>query len=120
MTIPHPPPRHLEGIQSSVYELQQTLSIITRTSKLKHDLIEHSSFAVAVSSEGNKHLFFQEQSGIIRQVYRNNLQNSWHASTDFVVALNAKNSTPMSALSLSNITLSGTDNRIGDFVSPYL
>ena len=51
---------------------------------------------------GDKRLFFQETEGNIRESLYTNSKGSWSSNVDDIVATNAKNSTPLSALLVNN------------------
>ena len=71
----------------------------TSPSVEEHGMTENSSFAIVSTSDDNKHLFFQELSGNIRQAFYNTSESSWETSANLVIASNAKNNTPISAFS---------------------
>ena len=67
-----------------------------------HSVIESTSLASLFRLNGERHVFFQDQGGIIREaVYQ---QASWNASTSSVVAKDARNNTPLAAFSVPPVT----------------
>ena len=63
-----------------------------------HTILNDTSLTAVTTSEGNRHLFFQEESGIIRQSIFTPLNGKWSAPTTYVVATDARLYTPMSAI----------------------
>ena len=62
----------------------------------KHALSD-TTLAVVESNNGDRHLFFQERSGNIRQGIYSASTQKWSAAFDLVVATDAKNHTPIAA-----------------------
>ena len=71
---------------------------------LIHGIVNDSSFAAAITSDGVKHTFFQDINGTIRQATKGpsseaqTASNSWYSPLDVVVASDARNYTPMAAI----------------------
>ena len=63
--------------------------------KAKHGIADNSSLSIITTSEGNKHLFFQEQNGVIRQSFYDTMKGSWVSSSNIIVTSNARNNTPI-------------------------
>lgn len=63
----------------------------------KHALSD-TSLAILESKNGDRHLFFQERSGNIRQGIYSASTQKWIASSNSIVATDAKNHTPIAAI----------------------
>lgn len=61
-------------------------------------IVDDTSIAVLTLPNGDRHLFFQEHSGLIRQAYYSSTSREWRADSSNVVAANAKNHTPLAAV----------------------
>ena len=60
-------------------------------------IINDSSFAVVSNSEGDRHVFFQDQNGTLMRAEYKHLTSSWSSSTYNVAATDARELTPLSA-----------------------
>ena len=69
----------------------------TEATKLEHGLVDNSTFSIVTLPNGDKHLFFQENGGNIRQAVYQAADQSWATSSSFILASNAKYNTPISA-----------------------
>ena len=67
-----------------------------------HGLQNDTSVSVVALPNGDKRLFFQETGGNIRESLYTNSTGNWASNIDDVVATNAQNSTPISALLVNN------------------
>lgn len=67
-----------------------------------HGLQNDTSVSVIALSNGDKRLFFQETGGNIRESLFTNSTGNWSSNINDVVANNAKNSTPISAMLVNN------------------
>ena len=65
---------------------------------LPHGFLDDSSFAVAVGSDENRHVIFQDLSGAIRDAFYSQKTQSWTSTDSWVVPGKAKNHTPFSAI----------------------
>ena len=63
-----------------------------------HDILDDTSFAVAATSDGNRHVIFQDISGAIRDSFYSHTTSSWTSTSSWVVPGNARNHTPFSAI----------------------
>ncbi|MCJ1479151.1 hypothetical protein MMC13_007835 [Lambiella insularis] len=59
--------------------------------------LRDTSLAVTTTSDGNRHVFFQDSSNTIRQAIYEMSSGQWSASTTYVVATDAKPYSPLSA-----------------------
>ncbi|KAL9593956.1 MAG: hypothetical protein Q9219_007294 [cf. Caloplaca sp. 3 TL-2023] len=73
----------------------QTLSPFTMTPKA---IMNDTSLAAVELANGDRRLFFQEASGLIRQVTFSSSSRQWIADPGYVVASDAKNHTPIAAI----------------------
>ena len=67
----------------------------------EHEILDGSSLASVIDSNNDRHVFFQEKTGIIRHAWFISSLNSWQTSRSLVVASDARNYTPMSASMLT-------------------
>ena len=69
----------------------------------KHAILGDTSIAAVTLSNGDRRIFFQERSGIIRQAKYSASAKVWVAetTTNFQVADDARNNTPLAAISYS-------------------
>ena len=61
-------------------------------------ILDDTSIAALALPDGGRRLFFQDQSGVIRQASYTSSSKEWRAGIDIVVASNAKNHTPIAVL----------------------
>lgn len=59
-------------------------------------ILDDTSLAAISSSDGNRYLFFQDPTGLIRSVVRTD--NQWSTNLNLATGLNAKNYTPLAAI----------------------
>ena len=59
--------------------------------------MDGTSVAILASANGDKHLFFQENSGSIRQALYDSSNEEWTSDVNNIVVTNAKNNTPIVA-----------------------
>ena len=64
-------------------------------------ILSDTSLAVVERGNGDRRLFFQEQSGTIRQGLYSASSQKWSADSDFIVASDARNNTPLAAVNTS-------------------
>lgn len=69
---------------------------------IERGIINDSSFAAIEPPEtpGDRHIFFQEETGNIREAVYSAQDKRWIADLGFVIALDAKNHTPIATVSL--------------------
>ena len=72
-------------------------------------ILDDTSLAAISSSDGNRYLFFQDPTGLIRSVVRTN--NQWSTTLNLAPGLNAKNYTPLAALA-DKSSLGGVDSQV--------
>lgn len=77
--------------------------------------MDDTSVAILASANGDKHLFFQENSGSIRQALYDPSSEEWTSDVNNMVVTNAKNGTPIVAFQ-SN-TKGSTKGGLGKTVS---
>ena len=70
------------------------------TPKLTHSIVDNSALSVVTTPDGNRHLFFQEVDGTIRQAFYNGSTQSWLVSRALVISSNARNNTPIASILL--------------------
>lgn len=58
-------------------------------------ILDDTSMAALSLPGGDRRLFFQDQSGIIRQAFYSSASRQWRADINYLVASDAKNHTPM-------------------------
>jgi len=61
-----------------------------------HTLLNDTSTAAVTTSNGNRHVFFQESTGTIRESIYSSSSAKWLTDISYVVASDARNHTPMS------------------------
>ena len=61
-------------------------------------ILSDTSLAVVERRNGDRRLFFQEQSGTIRQGLYSAFTQKWSADSGFIVASDARNNTPFAAV----------------------
>ena len=64
-----------------------------------------TSLTAIIDSKNDRHVFFQENTGLIRHAWFISSSNQWTTFTNQIVTSDAKNYTPMSALSLNPFEL---------------
>lgn len=84
-------------------------------SSLPHGLLEDTSISIVASDNGDKRLFFQENLGSIRQALYDNSSKQWTSDANNVVAMDAKNDTPIVAFSPN--TTGSSEGTLGPTVS---
>ena len=62
---------------------------------------------------GDRRLFFQDQSGFIRQAFYSSSSREWRADINYIVASDAKNHTPIAVVNPSTISVNETNNTNG-------
>ena len=71
-------------------------------SPLKHGIMDDSAFAAVITSDGIRHVFFQDINGTIRQASRAvsspTTPDIWGSPLDVQVASDARRNTPMAAI----------------------
>ena len=80
----------------SAYLRSPLTSYYNSTAPTTQYILDDTSLAAISSSDGNRYLFFQDPTGLIRTVVRTN--NQWRANLNPATGLNAKNYTPLAAL----------------------
>ena len=61
-------------------------------------ILANTSLAVAGSLNGDRRLLFQDQSGNVREAIYSASAGVWRTASNFIVASDAKNSTPIAAV----------------------
>lgn len=74
---------------------------------LPHGLSDDTSLAVIAFGNGDKRLCFQESSGSVREALYTWSTEQWRADANNIVAIDAKNSTPLAVYSNYNTGSSG-------------
>ena len=64
----------------------------------KHSILDNTSFAVAATAEGNRHVIFQDFCGAIRDSFYSHGTASWTSTESWIVPANARNHTPLTAV----------------------
>ena len=77
---------------------------------MEHQVLNDTSLATVATLGGNRHVYYQDQSGLLREsVYFAPTQN-WSSPLSYTIATNAKNFTPISAVQVpGNISVSGNE-----------
>ena len=72
----------------------------------KHAVLSDTSIAAITLPNGDRRVFFQERSGIVRQAIYSASAKVWAAenTTNFQVADDARNNTPLAAINYSDST----------------
>ena len=60
-------------------------------------ILNDTSLAALILANGDRHLFFQDNTGLIRRAVRTASNNQWSTSPTLSVDSNAKNHTPLAA-----------------------
>ena len=101
--------RHVEfpciGLSRSAQDAFRSVSpqtsifppILPKTGEILND----SSIAVVTLQNNDRRLFYQNQTGIVKQALYLTAVNHWDAALSFVVTSDARNHTPLAALSIS-------------------
>lgn len=63
-------------------------------------ILNDSSFAAVTLQNNDRYLFFQDQTGVVKQAVYSNATNSWGAAFSNSVAFDARNHTPFAVLSV--------------------
>lgn len=71
---------------------------------LEHGVLDDSSFAAASAQDGSRYVFFQDDSGTLRQVYYSQTTLSWTSATSKIIpdTTDARRNTPLAAVSVSS------------------
>ena len=64
----------------------------------RHRILADTSIAALSTSTGDRHIFFQDCSGTVRQAIFVTSKAQWLSSLAMIVATDAKNHTPIAAL----------------------
>ena len=81
--------------------LTSSLSSSPSTSPLTDkQILDDTSVAALALPNGDRRLFFQDLSGLIRQASHSSSSGEWRADTNYVVASNARTHTPIAAINL--------------------
>ena len=67
----------------------------TISSPVPHGILNDTSIAAMSMSDGDRHIFFQDSTGTIRQAIYTVTTNQWASPLSLVVATDAKNNTPL-------------------------
>ena len=96
-------------------KIKLTLSLSPTTSVTPRltdkQILNDTSLAIVILSNGDRRLFFQDLSGSIRQAFYSPATQQWRADVGYVVASNARNHTPIAVIDVpylrGNQTLEG-------------
>lgn len=112
------PARYIVDIVSRILlRLTSLLSSSPSTSPLTDkQILDDTSIAALALPNGDRRLFFQDLSGVIRQAFHSSSSGKWRADTKFVVASNARTHSPIAAVNLPSQNYSTTGN--GSTVDP--
>ena len=76
-----------------------TRPILNHTSQVTlGPTLNDTSFAALAADNGDRYLFFQDHTGLIRQAIRTQSDGQWITREDFNVSSNAKSHTPLAAI----------------------
>lgn len=82
-------------------------------------ILNDTSLATVILSNGDRRLFFQDVSGSIRQAFYSPGTQQWRAEVGYVVALDARNHTPIAVIDIpdsrGNQSLNGG---VSDLINP--
>ena len=73
-------------------------------------ILDDTSIAALALPNGDRRVFFQDLSGVIRQAFHSSSSGEWRADTNYVVASNARNHTPIAAVNVPSKNYSATGN----------
>lgn len=92
-------PTYYTSFSSLPVELTIIPSVGPSASSLpsRNSILDDTSIAALALPNGDRRLFFQDVSGVIRQAFGSSSSEEWRADISYVVALNAKNHTPIAA-----------------------
>lgn len=82
-------------------------------------ILNDTSVASLALSNGDRRLFFQEASGLIRQAFYSASTGGWRADTSYIVASDAKNHTPLAAINAPGY-IPGKDSGLANFDAPVI
>ena len=71
-------------------------------------ILDDTSMAALVLPNGDRRLFFQDLSGVIRQAFYSAASRQWRADVKYIVASNAKNHTPIAVVVAPTKSLNST------------
>lgn len=71
---------------------------------VKNDMMSNSSLAALSFPSGEQHLYHQERSGQIKQGLYSSTMGEWLSTSISVVALDARNNTPLATVKLNGTT----------------
>ena len=92
-------------------------SLPIEVNRPEHGLMDSTSLSIVTTSSGDKHLFFQDASGMIRQAFYQASPRSWSASASSILATNVRNNAPISASTFDGLYDDTTTiNSSGDIV----
>ena len=70
----------------------------------KHGILNNTKLEAITMSNGDGRVYFQDNSGFIRESIYTALTRNWTAGFDNVVAIDAKNCTPLAAVNIVSAT----------------
>ena len=90
-------------------------------------ILDDTSIAALALPNGDRRVFFQDLSGVIRQAFFSATTGEWRADVNYLVASDAKNHTPIAVvnvpaanLSMNNAAINvGASAVVGQSVSPH-
>ncbi|KAL8721909.1 MAG: hypothetical protein Q9225_001505 [Loekoesia sp. 1 TL-2023] len=65
---------------------------------LQHAMMDNGSLAAVTLDNGNRHVYFQENTGAFRRAIYSPQARAWQASTDDRLVSDAKNMTPLAVI----------------------
>ena len=80
-------------------------------------ILDDTSMAALALPNGDRRLFFQDLSGVIRQAFYSAASRQWRADIKYIVASNAKNHTPIAVVASPSSYLNTTESPILSFGS---
>ena len=90
----------LDPVLFSAYLCSPLTSHYNSSTPTTQYILDDTSLAAISSSDGNRYLFFQDPTGLIRTVVRTN--NQWSTNLNPATSLNAKNYTPLAAMAANS------------------
>ena len=83
-------------------------------------VLANTSLAIVPSSNGNRRLFFQDQSANIREAVYTASARVWSTSSNIIVTSDAKNYTPIAAIDVQYAGLNTSDSVVGSSLDNYI
>lgn len=83
-------------------------------------ILANTSLAIFSSSNGDRRLFFQDQSANIREAVYTASAREWSTSSNMIVTSDAKNYTPIAAIDISYADLNTSASVVGPSIDNYI